>query len=357
MANGDANYVPPASALRFARQGAHLMKVLYGDDTIALAAEDVNWSQVVGLLPSEHKQSDTEDVDGNSLLSIHTCFSIDEHRLIKSNQANNSKFKVQNSITAWGWDASLVRRLCKRGVPRELMPSDEQLETIRQLSHRRTALAAAEACGVSPKGVECFEMNDVQTALDKYGRIVMKAPWSGSGRGLRWVDHTLSDLDKRWAEKIISSQGSVIVEPRCEVVQDFALEYYVGSRSAQVSGQQSISPCAGTHFAGYSLFATQNGVYRENLLLSDDEILQRLSGFVPLETISSAKTSIGSWLQAYVAPKYEGPLGVDMFIYRTADGYALNPMVEINFRHTMGHVAVALRGKTEEKTFRPEPRG
>jgi len=40
-----------------------------------------------------------------------------------------------------------------------------------------------------------------------------------------------------------------------------------------------------------------------------------------------------------------------------AGGYALNPMVEINFRHTMGHVAVALRGKTEEKTFRPEPRG
>lgn len=345
LANGDANYVPPASALRFARQEAHLMKALYGDDTIALAAEDVNWSQVA---------------DG---ISTHT--------------GHRSQITGHSSITAWGWDASLVRRLCKRGVPRELMPSDEQLETIRQLSHRRTALAAAEACGVSPKGVECFEMKEVQTSLGKYGRIVMKAPWSGSGRGLRWVDHTLSDLDKRWAEKVISSQGSVVVEPRCEVVQDFALEYYIHSpqpgtspiitpntpstdhgsqvtgHQPQVSGQQSISPCASTHFLGYSLFATQNGVYRENLLLSDDEILQRLSGFVPLETISSAKTSIESWLQAYVAPKYEGPLGVDMFIYQTADGYALNPMVEVNFRHTMGHVAVALRGRTTAATFSP----
>jgi hypothetical protein len=48
LANGDANYVPPASALRFARQEAHLMKALYGDDTIALAAEDVDWSQITG---------------------------------------------------------------------------------------------------------------------------------------------------------------------------------------------------------------------------------------------------------------------------------------------------------------------
>ena len=332
------------------------MKILYGDDVTALPAEDVNWSQVVGLLASEHKQSATEDADGNSLLSIHTCFSIDEHRLIKSNQANNSKFKVQNSLTAWGWDASLVRRLVKRGVPRELMPTDEQLATIRRLSHRRTALVAAEACGIKPMGEEAFRLSEVQALLDRHRRVVLKAPWSGSGRGLRWVDNALSAHDADWLEKLLATQGSVIVEPRCEVMQDFALEYNISSQQSAVSGQQSISPCAGTHFAGYSLFATQNGVYRENLLLSDDEILQRLSGFVPLETISSAKTSMESWLQAYVAPKYEGPLGVDMFIYRTADGYALNPMVEINFRHTMGHVAVALRGKTEEKTFRPEPR-
>ena len=307
LANGDANYVPPASALRFARQEAHLMKALYGDDTIALAAEDVRLTQAF------------------------------KHSGIQA---------FEQSIVAWGWNKTLVAQLCKQGVPRELMPSDGQLDEIRRLSHRRTALAAAEACGFSPKGEEGLDMDGMQDALARYGRIVLKAPWSGSGRGLRWVDRTLSDLDKSWTEKTLATQGTVIVEPRLEVVQDFALEYYIGGQGREAQ--------PGTHhFQGYSLFSTQNGVYRENHLFSDDEILRRLSEYVSVQTILSAKAAAERWLQAEVAPKYEGPLGIDMFIYKSADGYALNPMVEINFRHTMGHVAVALRSRTAAATFNP----
>ena len=307
LANGDANYVPPASALRFARQEAHLMKALYGDDTIALAAEDVRLTQAF------------------------------KHSGIQA---------FEQSITAWGWNKTLVAQLCKQGVPRELMPSDGQLDEIRRLSHRRTALAAAEACGFSPKGEECLDMDGVQDALARYGRIVLKAPWSGSGRGLRWVDRTLSDLDKSWTEKTLATQGTVMVEPRLEVVQDFALEYYIGGQGREAQ--------PGTHhFQGYSLFSTQNGVYRENHLFSDDEILRRLSEYVSVQTILSAKAVAERWLESEIVPRYEGPLGIDMFIYKSADGYALNPMVEINFRHTMGHVAVALRSRTAAATFSP----
>lgn len=329
LANGDANYVPPASALRFARQDAYLMKILYGDDVTALPAEDVDWSQFAdGITP-------------------HT--------------GHSSLVTGHSTITAWGWDVSLVRRLTKRGVPRELMPTDEQLDTIRRLSHRRTALSAAEACGFKPMGEEAFRLSDVQALLDRHGRVVLKAPWSGSGRGLRWVDNTLSAHDVDWLEKLLAKQGSVIVEPRCEVVQDFALEYYISSQQLVVSSQQSAvsgqQSGASTRFLGYSLFETQNGVYRENRLLADDEILRCLSAYIPIEELISAKSAIETWLAEEVVQHYEGPLGIDMFVYKAAGGYALNPMVEINFRHTMGHVAVVLRGKTEEKTFRPEPKG
>ena len=339
LANGDANYVPPASALRFARQGAYLMKILYGDDVTALAAEDV---------------------DGNSLNALSTP----HHIPSPSGEGTEGR---GFPLTAWGWDASLVRRLVKRGVPRELMPTDEQLATIRRLSHRRTALSAAEACGFKPMGEEAFRLSEVQTLLDRHRRVVLKAPWSGSGRGLRWVDNALSAHDADWLEKLLATQGSVMVEPRMEVVQDFALEYFVGGQVCARTGRLDAGSHQSPHnsssplgeragesgFIGYSWFETQNGVYRENRLLSDDEILRRLSAYIPIEELISAKSAIETWLQAEVAPKYEGPLGIDMFVYKAAGGYALNPMVEINFRHTMGHVAVALRGQTTAATFSP----
>lgn len=323
LANGDANYVPPASALRFARQEAHLMKTLYGDDCEACAAEDVRLTQAF-------KHSGTQ--------------------------------AFEQSITAWGWNKTLVAQLCKQGVPRQLMPDDGRLDAIRQLSHRRTAMEARRFMETSPVAVsEVAGVDEVERLLAQMGRVVLKAPWSGSGRGLRWVDGRLSELDKKWAEKILASQGTVMVEPRLEVVQDFALEYYIGGQaceahlgtqalqnsSTQAFKQSSIS------FNGYSLFSTHNGVYRENHLLSDGQILQRLSEYVSVQTILSAKAAAERWLESEIVPRYKGPLGIDMFIYKSADGYALNPMVEINFRHTMGHVAVALRSQTAAATFSP----
>lgn len=42
-------------------------------------------------------------------------------------------------------------------------------------------------------------------------------------------------------------------------------------------------------------------------------------------------------LSSELAGKYTGPLGVDMLI---TDNHAVHPMVEINLRRTMGHVAI-----------------
>ena len=42
--------------------------------------------------------------------------------------------------SVWGWDAAVVAELLKRGVPRDRMPSDEQLREIRRLSNRSLAV-------------------------------------------------------------------------------------------------------------------------------------------------------------------------------------------------------------------------
>ena len=53
--------------------------------------------------------------------------------------------KEIGQICPWGWDSLLVRRLRQAGLPTELLPDEEQLEIIRQLSSRQSAVKVLKA--------------------------------------------------------------------------------------------------------------------------------------------------------------------------------------------------------------------
>ncbi len=284
LANGNANYVAPESARLMAAEKAPVMRAIYGD-CIAVSAI---W--LAAAMVGE--------------------FEIDK-------------------VVVWGWNATLKRQLVKYGIDEKLLPTDAEIDEIRRLSHRgygyglRSELFSDERGNYGVGGI-----GEVERILGRHKNIVMKAPWSGAGRGLRWVRDSLSDHDKKWVEKIVLQQGMVMVEPRYEVVQDFALEYWIDNGEVD--------------FCGYSLFNTANGVYRENEMIGDEEILERLAKYVEKNRIIDVAERLTAGLEKHVAGRYKGPLGIDMFIYRRGGEYYINPMVEMNFRHTMGHVAVAI---------------
>lgn len=213
------------------------------------------------------------------------------------------------AIIPWGWDLRLKQSLLKQGAPEQLMPSDEQLARIRELQHRKTVMS------LQPQAWCVYSADEVRTLLAECGRLVLKAPWSGSGRGLRWVDGVLSDHDEAWIAKTVASQRCVMAEKRQEVAADFALEFHLSAGNATL--------------VGLSLFKTQSGVYRCNELLWDDEIRQHL------QLPQSVENSIRHWLRLYVAPYYTGPVGVDLI--KNSDGDFC--VSEMNLRHTMGLVA------------------
>ena len=164
-----------------------------------------------------------------------------------------------------------------------------------------------------PLQEDCHEVRSVgemETLLREREHWVMKAPWSGAGRGLRWVHGALTAIDRDWLLKIITTQRCVIAEPRRYVVADVALEYMNGE------------------FVGYSYFKTGNGVYKENFSWSDERIETTFS-------LLPVRERVERWLEVNVWPCYSGPLGVDLMA--CADGSI--HVSEINFRHTMGMVA------------------
>lgn len=262
LAKGRAHYVPPRSAVEFARRDADIMSVLYPE------------AECCSVYDLEEKLS-----------TFHFSLS---------------------TVIPWGWDAVVKHELLKRGIDESLLPLDEEIDTIRELQHRSTVLPLQEDCH------EVRSIEDMESLLKSREHWVMKAPWSGAGRGLRWVHGSLTPIDRDWLLKTVANQRCVIAEPRREVVADLALEYMDGA------------------FIGYSYFKTGSGVYKENVLWTDEEIERNFP-------VLAARQRVEPWLEANIWPRYRGPLGVDLMV--CVDGSV--HVAEINFRHTMGMVAHA----------------
>lgn len=286
LANGSPHFVPPQSALRFAASSSGLMKYIYGDG--------ISVWDAVGL------------------------------------QSIQGQAPVVDRVIPWGWNAALKALLVKSGIPSHVLPDDEWIEGVRSLQHRTTVMP------LQPQAWPANNVEEIEERLHYYGKVVMKAPWSGSGRGVRFVVGAMAENDRLWAEKVIKEQQCVVVEPYHEVLEDFAFEYYVGDTSLLPEPmRKTVSRISDVvSFIGYSLFRTQGGVYRSNRLWMDERIESHLSDRYCVG-ISGLVHQIGGWLDSTLTGRYQGPLGVDLFM----DDAGVPHVCELNLRHTMGLVA------------------
>ncbi len=239
---------------------------------------------------------------------------------------------IINKVEPWGWDLALQSFLLRYGV--KCVPSAEAIAVIRNLSHRKQAvslLRELQRPGTTGCSTCANSMADVYQMLRDYGRIVVKAPWSSSGRGVRFIDGELNDSQQRWIQNIIEKQGDVILEPYYHKVRDFGMEFE--------------SDCKGhINYLGLSLFHTNNGAYTGNLIASEDEKEDILDTYISADLLRIVRETICNKLGPLYADKYQGPFGIDMMVVATdeKEGFLLHPCVEINLRRTMGHVALSI---------------
>ena len=126
---------------------------------------------------------------------------------------------VFSGFEPWGWDKAVRRMLADAGMDVGGLPSDEYLDFVRSLADRRNTTDALlhirsglefATCGESRF---CRSLDEVLDEMDKYGAVVVKALWSSSGRGVRYVDKGFSDSLCGWMSNTIGRQGGVMVEP------------------------------------------------------------------------------------------------------------------------------------------------
>ena len=170
IANGDENFVPPRSAVGFAKENIDL---------------------------SEH--------------------------LKRSN-------KQRRQIVPWGWNHSLKKRLINEGIDPATLPSEEDLQFIRTHSRREFALDvhsqlisdAPQVIGPDYR-IVATSINEIEEFISANGSAVLKSPLSGSGKGIRFIRERLSESDEGWCRKTLAKQGSVIAEQRFEIIKECAV--------------------------------------------------------------------------------------------------------------------------------------
>ena len=242
-------------------------------------------------------------------------------------------------IVPWGWNMQLKGRLLREGVPAAELPSNAELEFIKENSRRELAVELLEHLngnfgdwvrgGVivsSRYRIVAHSLQEIDEFLEKRVRVVLKAPLSGSGKGIRFVTGELMETDRGWCRRTLESQRAVIVEERLDVVQEFAMLFEVDA--------------GGIKFLGYSMFYASNGAYKGNLLASNGYIEEKLAKNVGKNILEGIREKMAGFLQEILGGRYTGFVGVDMFLYRGGEGRIMvNPAVEINLRMTMGLIA------------------
>ncbi len=232
-------------------------------------------------------------------------------------------------VEPWGWDLALRAMLVRKGVSEQVLPSEAEIAQVRQWSHRRTSaqlLPLLQQAGTVGEAHECSTVEAVEQLMRQYGSVVLKAPWSSSGRGVRF------DGNVAWVQHVLERQGSVMVEPFYNKVKDFGMEFMATDE--------------GISYEGLSLFHTKNGAYTGNVLATEEAKRELISRYVSLELLDAVRDDI---VGTTCLEGYRGPFGVDMMLVHAPceagvqDGLlALHPCVEINLRRTMGHVALTL---------------
>ena len=332
LAANDAHYTPPASALQMATDLQRL---------------PLRWAQPDDLILLR---------DG-SFMDVHGT--VVDRKILRSPLGACDA----SHCLPWGWSPLTVNDFLRAGVPPSLLPTYDEMQAFRTLSGRATAadvlcrlherLASdGYAASVVGEAHVCRTMEEARQWHGRWGDTMFKQPWSGSGRGLLPAHNgELTSKNEAWIARTLRLQGYVMAEPLYERRHDFALEFW---RHADGS----------VTFEGLSLFmTTAGGVYAGNIIDSEEGKRRRLAHWADLQLIDVLTAMLEDELAALPPTFYVGPVGVDLMlvaphpsiinhqssIINHQSSFLLHPCVEINFRLTMGWLALHISPFFDEK--------
>lgn len=186
---------------------------------------------------------------------------------------------------------------------------------------------------------ECWEKLE-QAATEKLGMglpILLKAPFSSSGRGVRLV-RTPSEWHEAplrgWARRILADQGGLRLEPYYTKVIELSQQLRISKGRTQLMGVRTFATGPQSQYLGTYLgqpLPTRASPEIRQFFYKKDGALDHWSQMC--RALGDRLTEKG----------YEGHCGVDAILWRDSTGdLRFKGLSELNLRWTMGAVALAL---------------
>ncbi len=248
--------------------------------------------------------------------------------------------EVVKNILPWGWSLAEYCELGRK-FDKAMLPDIDYIHELRELSNRKLAIEVLrqmkDKYGIDELPRLCRSEQEVTKAVGQMGECMMKAPWSGSGKGVFKVNPQNFDIYFPWIKGILKRQQAIICEPFLRKVQDFAMEFYSDGERV--------------NYIGLSVFSTNGRFAYENSLVGSECVLrQHLSDYIDADSYETLKSDIAECVSPILLSKgYAGYFGVDMMVYQTQQGeLRICPCIELNLRMTMGLVASAFGNKFME---------
>ncbi|GAE83556.1 hypothetical protein JCM10512_1839 [Bacteroides reticulotermitis JCM 10512] len=189
LASGESHYMAPASARQMANDLA-LLPIWYakeGSGVLASSAYNLDFlKQMKELL----------DIDV---------------QLVTQPEISHAE---SVDFLPWGWSPALRKRLLTLGADGAQLPSEAYISALRNYSHRSQAVRLLSKlqlnqffCGES---FYLKTLEECEAFVESRETCLLKAPLSGSGKGLNWCKGTFTDFISGWCARVASSQGGVL---------------------------------------------------------------------------------------------------------------------------------------------------
>lgn len=274
-------------------------------------------------------------------------FSIPVFRTIEETLSNTGFAERQfGAIRPWGWSPEIharlspLKKLC--GEKFITSPVSEWKDKHRELNSRQTAREVLSFitrkypfdCFIPSRflPVKCQSVEEVELQAAEWGPVMVKMPWSSSGRGLQPVTTQPMNISiKQRLNGMLREQGYIFAEPYLDKTTDLGFLYEADQYGIRLKGLSRFFTDPKGQYRGNYLNGYQEKKPEEEMAVLN--LAEKILPEIHMEALRSME----------ITSCYHGPIGIDTLIFRNYDGkLTIQPCVEINWRYTMGHVSLEL---------------